>query len=280
MAIKNPTRGVQSKQEISAKTEWRDIRTRGEKFRAFIEQSESLIVLAVMGLGVMFLFPRVMEATFLLLMLTYRWIYKQEFSLPFRMPASSGLLDHNDPDLKTGGKKSSKADGIAFLGNDLETRKELWLKGDDLRTHMLVFGSTGAGKALRDDEQVLTPTGWRRMDELEEGDAIMTPDGRIQRVEGVYPQGELAMWEVELEDGRVLQACGEHKWEACLNNGAPQVLSTEDIHARWAEGAWTMPLPEALPLPAVGQVMADVARAMVPRPVSYTHLTLPTTPYV
>lgn len=265
MAIKNQTRGVQSKQEISAKAEWRDIRTKGEKFRAFIEQSESLIIMAIMGVGVMFMFPRIIEATFLLLMLVFRWIYKQEFSLPFRMPASSGLLDHNDPDLKTGGKKSSKASGIAFLGNDMETRKELWLKGDDMRTHLLVFGSTGAGKALRDDERVLTPTGWRRMDELEEGDAIMTPDGRVQRVEGVYPQGQLEMWEIELEDGRTLQACGQHQWEACLEDKAPEVLSTQDIHARWDEGTWTMPLPQALPLPALGYSMAEVARALTPR---------------
>src|SRR5690606_36066708 len=147
------------------------IRTKGEKFRAWIEQSDSLVVLATLALGVMFLFPRVMEITFLVAMLLFRWISRQEFSLPFRVPASFGELDANDPDLKSGGKLSSLAGGISFLGNDIETRKELWLKGDDMRTHLLVFGSTGAGKALRDCELVLAPSGWRRLDSLVEGDA-------------------------------------------------------------------------------------------------------------
>lgn len=265
MAIKNPTRGVQSKQELTAKAEWRDIRTRGEKFREFVEQPESLIMIIIMGAGVMLFFPRIIELTFILLMLIFRWVHKQEFSLPFRLPASSGLMDHNDPDLASGGKLPSKAGGISFLGNDMETRKELWLKGDDMRTHLLVFGSTGAGKALRDDERVLTPSGWRRMDDLKEGDALYTPDGRIQRVEGVYPQGDLDMWEIKLEDGRVLEACAEHLWEAFQDQGRPEVLATQDIHSRLGEGTWFLPLPDPLPLPDAGIQASSVAKALEPR---------------
>lgn len=36
--------------------------------------------------------------------------------------------------------------GIMFLGNDRSNNAGLWFSNDDLRTHMLVFGSTGSGK--------------------------------------------------------------------------------------------------------------------------------------
>ncbi len=36
--------------------------------------------------------------------------------------------------------------GIAFFGNDRTTQEELWFSNDDMRTHVLIFGSTGSGK--------------------------------------------------------------------------------------------------------------------------------------
>lgn len=37
-------------------------------------------------------------------------------------------------------------DGIMFMGNDKANNAGIWFSNDDLRTHMLVFGSTGSGK--------------------------------------------------------------------------------------------------------------------------------------
>ncbi|MFZ4077077.1 MAG: TraM recognition domain-containing protein, partial [Legionellaceae bacterium] len=36
--------------------------------------------------------------------------------------------------------------GIAYLGNDIKTNEELWFANEDMRTHALIFGSTGSGK--------------------------------------------------------------------------------------------------------------------------------------
>ena len=253
MPIKNSTRGVQSKQEISSRDEWRDIRTWSQKLRAWIEQGEAMMVIAVMFLATMWLFPRIMEIVFVVGMLFFRWASKLEFALPFRAPASAGMLDHNDPDLTNDSKTANMSEGIAFLGNEKESRKELWLKGDDMRTHLLVFGSTGAGKALRDDERVLTPNGWRRLDSLVEGDQVMTPDCRPTRIEGVYPQGELPLWEVCLEDGRRLEASGDHLWEA-LGPLGPKVLSTQALFEAMEQdpGEWGLPMALPLPLPHAG----------------------------
>ncbi len=68
----------------------------------------------------------------------------QKNTLPFRMPQTSGADDHNDPHPKTG--KPTKARGIYFLGNEISTQSELWFNNDDMRTHVLIFGSTGSGK--------------------------------------------------------------------------------------------------------------------------------------
>lgn len=265
MPITPPIRGVQTKQEIQPSTEWRDIRTWGEKFKAWAEQGDALFVLGVMVLAIMFLFPQAMEITFLVALLVFRWASKLEFSLPFRIPATAKTQDPSDPDLKTGGKTSAIGDGISFLGNDKVSRKELWLKGDDMRTHLLVFGSTGAGKALRDDERVLTPTGWRRMDSLVEGDFVMTPDGQQTRIEGVYPQGDLALWEVILEDGRRLEASGDHLWEANDSTGGFQQIRTEDLATRLSEGSWTLPLATAREMPACSYPLVDAAEPLLRR---------------
>ena len=64
--------------------------------------------------------------------------------LPFRMPMRSEVMDYND--CIPGTNKPKKAGGIYFFGNDKATQEELWFTNDDMRTHALIFGSTGSGK--------------------------------------------------------------------------------------------------------------------------------------
>jgi len=64
--------------------------------------------------------------------------------LPFRLPQIAHVPDYND--LKPGIKTPNMSRGIAFFGNDLKTNEELWFANEDMRTHVLIFGSTGAGK--------------------------------------------------------------------------------------------------------------------------------------
>nr|MBA2651237.1 TraM recognition domain-containing protein [Tatlockia sp.] len=54
------------------------------------------------------------------------------------------VKDYND--LKPGIGTPNVARGIAFFGNDHKTGEELWFANEDLRTHILIFGSTGSGK--------------------------------------------------------------------------------------------------------------------------------------
>lgn len=54
-------------------------------------------------------------------------------------------LDYND--IRPDGKPY-KARGIYCFGNAINTNEELWFGDDDMRTHCLVFGSTGSGKTV------------------------------------------------------------------------------------------------------------------------------------
>ena len=60
------------------------------------------------------------------------------------MPLFANKLDRNDP--LPGSGKPRKARGIFFFGNDIVTKEQLWFNNEDMRTHALIFGSTGAGK--------------------------------------------------------------------------------------------------------------------------------------
>lgn len=64
--------------------------------------------------------------------------------LPFFMPKSSRLIDQNEIHPGTG--KPVEAEGVAFFGNSIESDDEIWFTDSNIRTHTLVFGTTGAGK--------------------------------------------------------------------------------------------------------------------------------------
>lgn len=263
-------RGIERKQEVKSGTEWRDLRTRSEKFRDWITDGDGILQMAVMIVAVMAVFPVVAELLFVGGMLLFWWISRLQFSLPFRLPSAENLLDPNDIDLAT--KKPGKASGIAFLGNEIRTKRELWFKRSDISTHILVFGTTGAGKALPDNAPVHTPRGWVRMDQLSVGQRVSTPDGRSAAVVGVYPQGDLPLYALVLEDGRQVEASGDHLWavrphfplgplESATHPVAldgreeteeDEVIDTQELRRRldlglWPDGSRGYALPLTLP---------------------------------
>lgn len=65
-------------------------------------------------------------------------------SLPMRVPKSSGLMDGNERDLKSGAIK--KSEGIIYMGQDMESGDQIWISDDMARTHMAFLGTTGSGK--------------------------------------------------------------------------------------------------------------------------------------
>ena len=76
----------------------------------------------------------------------------------------------------------------------------------------LLNGEPGTGKAQPLDVKVLTPNGWTTMGEISVGCDVLTPEGKVTKVIGVYPQGVKDIYRINFKDGRSTEACGEHLW--------------------------------------------------------------------
>ena len=67
-------------------------------------------------------------------------------------------------------------------------------------------------KAQPLDAKVLTPFGWAFMGDLQVGDLVCAPDGSVQTVQGVYPQGEQDIYEVTFKGGATTRCTEDHLW--------------------------------------------------------------------
>lgn len=70
----------------------------------------------------------------------------------------------------------------------------------------------GLGKGHPVDTNVLTPTGWRRIGDLQIGDQVIGSDGSPTAVTGVFPKGELPVYRVAFSDGASVLCDGDHLW--------------------------------------------------------------------
>ncbi len=188
----------------------KDIRRPGQKFKDFIGTPDGFVMTVGMMLSMFFIFPQFGELYALITALLIRFSSKIEFRLPFRIPKTAKIMDPGQ--INPGTDKPEMSEGIHFFGNERKTQKELWFNNSDMRTHVLIFGSTGAGKALRKKELVHTPNGWKKNEDLKIGDVVSTPFGS-STVIGVYPQGELSLYKITFEDGREIEVSGDHLWE-------------------------------------------------------------------
>jgi intein/homing endonuclease len=130
-------------------------------------------------------------------------------------------------------------------GADRE-RKPVFINDVDRRGHTWFFGTTGVGKLASVNSLVHTPNGWRRIGDIKTGDIVHAPDGRSVNVIGVYPQGVKKLYKITFEDGRAVEAGGEHLWEihhkhwnGKYHNGEsragaakPRILTTLELKAQ------------------------------------------------
>ncbi|TDD53014.1 hypothetical protein E1286_08140 [Nonomuraea terrae] len=67
-------------------------------------------------------------------------------------------------------------------------------------------------KALRNDQPVLTPDGWKVIGDMCVGDLVIGLDGKAHSVTKVHPRGVRPMFEVVFSDGTIVVADEEHLW--------------------------------------------------------------------
>jgi intracellular multiplication protein IcmO len=137
-------RGIESKHEHAAQMVARDTRPLGIRAAEFMTNPMVILALYVSSISLIMFFPAIADILFLVCACIGIFALTRQQVLPFKLPQSSALLDYNDP--KAGTLNPGPAAGISFFGNDRVSREELWFNNSDMRTHVLIFGSTGSGK--------------------------------------------------------------------------------------------------------------------------------------
>lgn len=84
------------------------------------------------------------------------------------------------------------------------------LKNKSFKNSILFCGGAGTGKAQPLYSKVLTPSGFITMEEIALGDAIITGNGNISTVSGIYPQGVRPIYEITLTNGDKFRVSDEH----------------------------------------------------------------------
>ena len=105
--------------------------------------------------------------------------------------------------------------------------------------------SKGSGKAVSLLTPILTPKGWRKFGDLRPGDYVFHPSGKTTKVTQVHPIDQWDTWEVEISDGTVLTATGEHLFTVDEFVGsAKRKRRTLDVRAMAREGRFNLRLPD------------------------------------
>lgn len=91
-----------------------------------------------------------------------------------------------------------------------------------------LFSEPSVGKAQRMSSKVLTPSGWKTIGTLKEGDIICTPDGGDSTVIGLFPQGVKDVYRITFDDKTYTDATLDHLWEVS-NSKSTFVATTGEL---------------------------------------------------
>lgn len=122
-------------------------------------------------------------------------------------------------------------------------------------TEILYGGAAGGGKLVKKGDFVLTPFGFKAIEELKVGQLVNNPDGSIQRIIQLKPWVRLPKWIVEFSDGTKLEVAKDHLWQAWkggkgrkINNVrtfgqlSAEVVETQELKC-WLERGYKPQIP-------------------------------------
>ena len=112
------------------------------------------------------------------------------------------------------------------LGNQIKKR--------NFKNCLLFCGGAGTGKAQPLYSKVLTPNGFITMGEVVVGTEVITGNGNVTKVTGVYPQGVRPIYEITLKDRTKIRVSDEHlnvvyRYNQRLKCREDYVLTTKDL---------------------------------------------------
>jgi intracellular multiplication protein IcmO len=137
-------RGLEQEQEQPSSLLIRDVRPMGQKVADFFKNPVSVSIVLITFCITSFIIPALADLLLVIGTICFLVTCSQRQILPFRLPKRAGIKDYNNP--LPGSNKPGPAAGIYYFGNDRKSDYELWFTNEDMRTHILMFGSTGSGK--------------------------------------------------------------------------------------------------------------------------------------
>jgi intracellular multiplication protein IcmO len=137
-------RGIDSRHELDPSKLLRDTRTLGQRIGDFFKDPTNISIVLIFLAAVAFYMSQIAAIMLIVGVLCFLFTYTRKQKLPFRLPQIAKVKDFND--IKPGINQPNIARGIAYFGNDKKSGEELWFGNEDMRTHVLIFGSTGSGK--------------------------------------------------------------------------------------------------------------------------------------
>ena len=95
----------------------------------------------------------------------------------------------------------------------------------------------GKGKGHPTGTPILTPTGWRPIEDLQVGDLVIGSNGQPTRLRGVFPRGPLPTFRVTFSDGAWIDCDGTHQWQVWDTRGFfakdfPKIATTAGLLRR------------------------------------------------
>jgi len=81
------------------------------------------------------------------------------------------------------------------------------------------------------DAELLTPSGWKRMGDVQRGDLLIGADGRPTQVVAVHPRGDMEVFKVTFNDGTSTECTADHLWTLEANDPRmrPRTLTLAQI---------------------------------------------------
>lgn len=173
--------------------------------------------------------------------------------------------DYTSPEIARLEREARKENAVPYEDQLDDLRKLVKATVKGASNALFVGGRGGTGKALAHGTPVLTPTGeWVPIENIREGDYVVTHDGSPTRVTGVFPQGTLDTYEVTTRFGQTVTVSGDHLWEVhCYKWSAPKVVTTLELRDLMEASS----CDTALQLPAF-------------RGIEYPHADLPIDPWL
>ena len=77
----------------------------------------------------------------------------------------------------------------------------------------ILSSSTGTGKAMPLDTDILTPSGWVKLKDIHPGSIVYDENGEETKVINEFYQGEKEVYEITFIDDTKIECCEDHLWK-------------------------------------------------------------------